>query len=92
MINKCFSSNSIALTFDDGPSLNSTRILMDVLNRHNATATFHIVTKHFDDPDVQTLVKDVYDRGFQIGYRLEAEWEFDGVTVDGLQGDRKSVV
>jgi len=84
--NKCFSSDNIAFTFDDGPSLKTTRALMSVLESHNATATFHIVTRHFDDPDVRLLVKEMHDRGFQIGYRLEAEWELDNVTVGGLQG------
>jgi peptidoglycan/xylan/chitin deacetylase (PgdA/CDA1 family) len=86
VINRCLADKDVALTFDDGPSLKTTRLLMSTLESIRAPATFHITTKHFDDPDVRNLVKEMYNRGYQIGYRLEAEWELDDVTTRGVQG------
>jgi peptidoglycan/xylan/chitin deacetylase (PgdA/CDA1 family) len=37
---------SIALTFDDGPAPPATAAVLDVLARHNATATFFVLTDH----------------------------------------------
>lgn len=35
-------SGSVALTFDDGPTLSTTPALLDLLDRHHATATFFL--------------------------------------------------
>lgn len=50
------------LTFDDGPSDNTLRIL-DILDAYNAKATFFVIgnSGHFD------YVKQVYERGHTIG-------------------------
>lgn len=39
----------IALTFDDGPSAKATNRILDLLEKHNGTATFFIVGYNIDD-------------------------------------------
>jgi peptidoglycan-N-acetylglucosamine deacetylase len=54
----------VALTFDDGP-LEWTRPILDVLERHGASATFFVIGRWVDaTPDI---AKDVTDRGHEIG-------------------------
>lgn len=59
------SEQVVALTFDDGPDPEFTPKLLDVLERHNAKATFFMVGKLADKyPD---LVAEVARRGHVIG-------------------------
>ena len=53
----------VYLTFDDGPSENTGRVL-DILDQYGAKATF-FVTGH--EPDHRSSIKDAYDRGHSIG-------------------------
>lgn len=53
----------VYLTFDDGPSKNTGRVL-DILDQYGAKATF-FVTGH--EPDYRSSIKDAYDRGHSIG-------------------------
>lgn len=54
---------TVYLTFDDGPSENTPRVL-DVLDRYGIKATF-FVTGH--EPDKAHYIKDAYERGNSIG-------------------------
>jgi peptidoglycan/xylan/chitin deacetylase (PgdA/CDA1 family) len=58
------SSNRIALTFDDGPHPQDTPRLLEVLDRHAVSATFHLVGKSVErHPD---LVKQIHRCGHQL--------------------------
>ena len=50
------------LTFDDGPSYDYTRPLLDVLDRYDVKATFFVCRT--SQPD---LIKEIHDRGHAIG-------------------------
>lgn len=53
------------LTFDDGPSVKSTPIILDVLKKYDIKATFFVVgTMVKENPNI---LKKVYDEGHQIG-------------------------
>ena len=54
---------TVYLTFDDGPSKNTQRVL-DVLDRYGVKATF-FVTGH--EPDYRPMIKRAYDDGNSIG-------------------------
>lgn len=57
-------SNQIALTFDDGPSDNSLKIL-EILKKHQVKATFFCIGHRVDErPDI---VKKIIDEGHTIG-------------------------
>ena len=57
--------NRIALTFDDGPDADTTPLVLDLLKRFNATASFFIVGFRADrQPDiVQRIVTDGHEVG-----------------------------
>ena len=55
----------VCLTFDDGPSVDSTPQILEILDRNNVKATFFVVgfgEKKYD------LVKQMVEDGHQIGY------------------------
>lgn len=54
---------TVYLTFDDGPSVNTQKVL-DILDQYGVKATF-FVTGH--DPDYRGWIKEAYDRGHTIG-------------------------
>lgn len=86
IINKCIRDKDVALTFEDGPSIKTTKQLLDLLDSLDVKATFHVVTKHFDYSQVKSLMADIIDRGHVLGYRLEAEWTMQDVSSEGIQG------
>ena len=51
------------LTFDDGPSANTERVL-DILDQYNCKATFFVTGQN---PDYFPWIKEAYDRGHTIG-------------------------
>ena len=53
----------VYLTFDDGPSKNTQRVL-DILDQYGAKATFFVVGH---DPDHYDMIKKAYDDGNTIG-------------------------
>lgn len=58
------SNRTIALTFDDGPHLRDTPRLLDVLEKYNVRATFHLVGKHAEQH--RSLIKHIHDSGHQL--------------------------
>jgi peptidoglycan/xylan/chitin deacetylase (PgdA/CDA1 family) len=86
IINKCVSDRQVALTFEDGPSIKTTRKLLDLLDSLDTKATFHVVTKHSNYDQVPKLMSEIISRGHVLGYRLEAEWTMQDVTKQGIQG------
>jgi peptidoglycan/xylan/chitin deacetylase (PgdA/CDA1 family) len=55
----------IALTFDDGPSVENTRAILDVLDRYAARATFFMVGARIEaHPEI---AGDVHRRGHEVG-------------------------
>lgn len=57
-------AKSLCLTFDDGPHANTSMVL-DVLKKHNATATFFLIGKNIDGNE--TIIKRIMDEGHTIG-------------------------
>jgi len=68
----------VALTFDDGPSA-ATRSLLDILETHNAKATFFMVGKAANEsPDI---VQEVLHRGHTVGNHT---WSHQRMTKIGI--------
>jgi peptidoglycan-N-acetylglucosamine deacetylase len=64
------SPRKLALTFDDGPNPAITPKLLDLLDRHQARATFFVIGKHAREcPD---LLKETAARGHVIGNHTDA--------------------
>lgn len=53
------------LTFDDGPSVKSTPIILDVLKKYDIKGTFFVLGKMVEQNP--KILKRVYDEGHQIG-------------------------
>ncbi|MBI5534294.1 MAG: polysaccharide deacetylase family protein [Deltaproteobacteria bacterium] len=57
----------IALTFDDGPNLTNTPIVLDALAKHNAKGTFFVNGGKLTSDAQKTLLKKMSDEGHFIG-------------------------
>ena len=58
-------SNAVALTFDDGPSAETTPLILDILRSHNARATFFVLGEAVDShPD---LLRRIVADGHTVG-------------------------
>ena len=55
----------VYLTFDDGPSENTLKIL-DILDRYNAKATFFVTGENGGSQNYRNLIKEAHDRGHTI--------------------------
>lgn len=61
--------NSVALTFDDGPNPSVTPGLLDLLDAHQARATFFLIGRHVRA--FPKLSREIAARGHQIGNHTE---------------------
>ncbi|RUA30979.1 MAG: polysaccharide deacetylase family protein [Bacteroidetes bacterium] len=55
----------IVLTFDDGPNPNSTKALLELLERHEVKANFFLIGKHIEEH--ADLAKELHTRGHLLG-------------------------
>lgn len=69
-------SKKIALTFDDGPHDETTPLILELLNKHEAKATFFMLGKQAElYPDI---VKQVFNDGHEIGNHT---WDHPDLTL-----------
>lgn len=70
-IEKCINKGDFAITFDDGPSLEYTSHILDVLDAENVKATFFVNGKNTCDIEhdarAQALIKREFESGHVIG-------------------------
>jgi peptidoglycan/xylan/chitin deacetylase (PgdA/CDA1 family) len=77
----------IALTFDDGPDPVNTRALLQVLEKHEAQATFFVLGKLAEKyPD---LVKEMTEAGHEIGNHSYSHADFNGKSDDFIRKEIK---
>lgn len=78
----------VYLTFDDGPSANTQRVL-DILDQYDAKATFFITAQQ---PDYFPMIKKVYDEGHTVGLHSYTH-EYDQVyaSVDAYFDDLEKI-
>lgn len=62
-------SDAIGLTFDDGPDLEVTPVVLDVLRQHDAKATFFVLTDYASTR--RDLVKQILDEGHEVGLHFD---------------------
>lgn len=73
---RCRASNSVVLTYDDGPSANFTPELLDLLAEYNAPATFFVLGVQADNNS--DVVPKIAANGHEIGshsYRHLNAWK-----------------
>ncbi|WP_298034752.1 polysaccharide deacetylase family protein [uncultured Dysosmobacter sp.] len=75
----------VALTFDDGPHAQYTDQLLDILEEHNAVATFFEVAKNLpNDPDA---VRRAAEMGCEIGSHSYRHANLGKMKLEALQAD-----
>jgi peptidoglycan/xylan/chitin deacetylase (PgdA/CDA1 family) len=57
---------TVYLTFDDGPNPAATPQLLDVLDRHDVTATFFVINKHLTE-ETAPIVRRAFEEGHAVG-------------------------
>ena len=65
----------VAITLDDGPHATNTQKILDILDAHNAKATFFMLGQNVVNNE--EVVKDVYKRGNEIGIHT---WDHKQLT------------
>jgi peptidoglycan/xylan/chitin deacetylase (PgdA/CDA1 family) len=73
---------TVYLTIDDGPNPTVTGELLDVLDRHDARATFFVIDKHLTE-DTAPLVRRAFEDGHAVGVHSHTRWLMFK-TPDGL--------
>ena len=73
----------IALTFDDGPSNSATTRILNVLEKHNARATFFVVGSRVDSYSYQ--IKRAYNLKCEIGNHSYGHKTLTSLSADGVK-------
>lgn len=75
----------IALTFDDGPSSSATTRILNVLEKHNARATFFVVGSRVDS--YKSQIKRAYDLKCEIGNHTYNHKTLTNLSADGVKSE-----
>jgi peptidoglycan/xylan/chitin deacetylase (PgdA/CDA1 family) len=70
----CAAHACLALTFDDGPNSQYTPMILDILERHHARATFFVVGSHV--PGNEGLLRRMFSNGHEIGNHSWSHTDF----------------
>jgi peptidoglycan-N-acetylglucosamine deacetylase len=67
------SSPAVYLTYDDGPNPTATPLLLDVLQRENARATFFLIDDHVTE-ETGPIVRRMFAEGHAVGLHSNQRW------------------
>ena len=73
----------IALTFDDGPNTTTTVQVLDMLEKHDVTASFFLVGNNINS-STEEVVKRAYDMGCEINNHSKSHPNMTEMTVDEI--------
>ncbi len=86
-----FQTKTVALTFDDGPDINQTPRLLDILKKYNVKATFFILTEKLNNK-TKPIVKRIIEEGHIIASHHHDHENNNAKTEDSYrEGLKKSV-
>jgi peptidoglycan/xylan/chitin deacetylase (PgdA/CDA1 family) len=60
-------NKKVALTFDDGPNLETTPIILNILGKYKIKATFFVIGERIKNPEHSNLVKRIIKEGHTLG-------------------------
>ncbi|KAG8713451.1 Carbohydrate esterase 4 protein [Ceratobasidium sp. 423] len=89
VITKCTQSKTVALTFDDGPYVN-TRKLVDLLDKNGAKGTWFVNGNNYGciyDSTNAASVKYVYDKGHQVASHTWAHQHLSSLSGTTLRNE-----
>ena len=77
----------VALTFDDGPSYESTKIIVDTLKKYNARATFFVVGQNITSNNTKNreILKQSAKNGNEIASHTYDHKDLRKLSVSGIQ-------
>lgn len=75
------SPRPVYLTYDDGPNPTATPLLLDVLKREGALATFFLIDDHVT-MDTTPIVRRMFDEGHSVGLHSNNRWLMFGTPQD----------
>lgn len=64
---------AVYLTYDDGPNPTATPLLLDVLKREGASATFFLIDDHLTE-ETAPIVRRMFDEGHGVGLHSNDRW------------------
>lgn len=82
----------LALTFDDGPSYESTKIIVDTLKQYDANATFFVLGQHIEKGQTKNreLLKESFDNGNEIASHTYDHKQLTLLSVEQMQKEASS--
>ena len=66
-------SPAVYLTYDDGPNPTTTPMLLDILKRENASATFFLIDDHLTE-ETAPIVRRMFAEGHAVGLHSNERW------------------
>ena len=79
------SNMRIALTFDDGPHPRYTKMILDILNEYEITATFFVIGKNIENyPESMKLISDA---GCEIGNHTYTHARLDRLSQEQIEDE-----
>ncbi len=81
----CSKVPCMALTFDDGPNPEVTPQVLDILQRHNAKATFFLIGLHV--PGNEALLRRMHQEGHEIGNHTWSHTDLTKLSPGGVEDE-----
>jgi peptidoglycan/xylan/chitin deacetylase (PgdA/CDA1 family) len=78
-ITKCAKPGFVALTFDDGPSPFTPKLL-GYLKKSSIRATFFVLAKHINEKNGKEILKDTYEAGHQIALHSDTHPDMNTIS------------
>ena len=76
----------VALTFDDGPNVTTTKEVLEVLEKHGVVASFFVIGNNINDNSAKVML-DAYLKGNEINSHSTEHAYMDQMTVEEIKAD-----
>lgn len=83
---KCVENGYIAITFDDGPTAHTEKVL-DQLDELGVVATFHFTVQNIVRSNIAGLMRRAVAEGHTVGLRVNPGRNYDSMESDSIQKD-----
>lgn len=81
----CRIPNAVALTYDDGPSSETTDIILDTLKKHDVKATFFIIGQHVESEKGKKILKRIDQEGHLIANHTYSHPHLDNMSQERIK-------
>lgn len=88
---KCVENGYMALTFDDGPTAHTEKVL-DQLDELGVVATFHFTVQNIVRGNIAALMRRAVEEGHTVGLRVNPKRDYDTMESDAIADDIKGQI